>query len=44
MRLRAEICGDPNAQLDKSHADKPYDEVEARKAFDRMCQRYGWKP
>lgn len=32
---------DPNARLD-ANPDKVYDEQEAKQAFDRTVQRYGW--
>ncbi|XP_006819488.2 ubiquitin-conjugating enzyme E2Q-like protein 1 [Saccoglossus kowalevskii] len=41
IQIRCEIMSDPNAQLDYD-ADKEYDEVAARQAFERMVMRYGW--
>lgn len=41
VQIRAEIGSDPKTRLDPS-SDKPYDEEEARRAFDRMCAKYGW--
>jgi len=41
VQIRAEIASDPKVRLDPS-SDKPYDEEEARRAFDRMCAKYGW--
>ncbi|XP_072013019.1 uncharacterized protein [Amphiura filiformis] len=42
VQVRSEIMSDPNAQLDDMQANKPYSEDEARRAFARMVQRYGW--
>lgn len=42
IQIRSEILSDPNASLKKSSADKPYDLVEAQRAFERMVNRYGW--
>ena len=42
VQVRSEIISDPNAQLDDMQANKPYSEDEARRAFARMVQRYGW--
>lgn len=42
VQVRAEIASDPKAQLDKARADVPYNEHEAKQAFDRMVLKYGW--
>lgn len=42
VQVRAEIASDPKAQLDKARADVPYNEHEAKQAFDRMVHKYGW--
>jgi len=41
VQIRTEIASDPKARLDLA-SDHEYDEVEARRAFDRMCAKYGW--
>ena len=41
VQIRAEIMSDQQARLD-SNPDRPYDEAEAKQAFERMVQRYGW--
>ncbi|KAL3860041.1 hypothetical protein ACJMK2_010223 [Sinanodonta woodiana] len=41
VQIRSEIMSDSNAQLD-GNPDKCYTEDEARDAFNRMVQRYGW--
>ena len=42
VQVRSEIMSDANAQLDDVNANRPYSEDEARRAFARMVQRYGW--
>ncbi|KAL4235318.1 hypothetical protein ACF0H5_006953 [Mactra antiquata] len=42
VQIRSEIMSDPNTRLD-SNPDKAYNETEARNAFERMVQRYGWQ-
>ena len=42
VQVRSEILSDPNASLDSRQADQAYTEAEARDAFRRMVQRYGW--
>ena len=41
IQVRAEIMSDSNARLD-TNPERPYDEHEARDAFERMVRRYGW--
>ena len=41
VQIRCEIMSDPNTRLD-SNPDRPYDEAEAKQAFERMVARYGW--
>ncbi|XP_078337762.1 uncharacterized protein LOC111136146 [Crassostrea virginica] len=42
VQIRCEILSDPNAQLDLNNANTAYTITEARAAFQRMVQRYGW--
>lgn len=42
VQIRCEILSDPNAQLDLNNAHTAYTQSEARAAFQRMVQRYGW--
>ncbi|XP_064641458.1 ubiquitin-conjugating enzyme E2 Q2-like [Lineus longissimus] len=42
VQIRSEILSDPNTRLCPREPDKPYDEVEAKQAFERMVQKYGW--
>ncbi|XP_074645730.1 uncharacterized protein LOC141902004 [Tubulanus polymorphus] len=42
VQIRSEIISDGKARLDYS-VDRPYDEAEAKQAFERMLQRYDWK-
>jgi hypothetical protein len=42
VQIRCEILSDPNAQLDLNNANLAYTESEAKAAFTRMVQRYGW--
>ena len=42
VQVRAEIMSDPKAQLDPSQTDQEYSESEAKMAFERMVQKYGW--
>lgn len=42
VQIRCEILSDPNAQLDLNNANTAYTQSEARAAFQRMVQRYGW--
>lgn len=41
VQVRAEIMSDPRARL-ASNPDHEYSETEAKSAFERMVQRYGW--
>ncbi|XP_060583786.1 ubiquitin-conjugating enzyme E2 Q2-like [Ruditapes philippinarum] len=41
VQIRSEIMSDPNTRLD-SNPDREYGEAEARDAFNRMVNRYGW--
>ncbi|XP_052232724.1 ubiquitin-conjugating enzyme E2 Q2-like isoform X1 [Dreissena polymorpha] len=41
VQIRAEIMSDQNARLD-SNPDREYGEAEAKDAFKRMVERYGW--
>ena len=41
VQVRAEIMSDPRARL-ASNPDNEYTEGEARSAFERMVQKYGW--
>ena len=43
VQVRSEILSDPKASLDSSRADNVYSEAEAKEAFQRMVERYGWK-
>ena len=43
VQIRAEILSDPNACLEDKNPDREYDVAEARSAFKRMTQRYGWE-
>ncbi|KAL5466769.1 hypothetical protein EMCRGX_G030918 [Ephydatia muelleri] len=42
VQVRAEIMSDLNAQLDPHNPDQEYSESEAKTAFERMVQKYGW--
>ncbi|XP_061188407.1 ubiquitin-conjugating enzyme E2 Q2-like [Saccostrea echinata] len=42
VQIRCEILSDPNAQLDLNNANTAYTMSEAKSAFTRMVQRYGW--
>ncbi|XP_069112755.1 ubiquitin-conjugating enzyme E2 Q2-like isoform X1 [Argopecten irradians] len=42
VQIRSEIMSDPNAQLERNDSDRAYGEQEAKDAFKRMVQRYGW--
>ncbi|XP_056008721.1 ubiquitin-conjugating enzyme E2 Q1-like isoform X1 [Ostrea edulis] len=42
VQIRCEILSDPNAQLDLNNANTAYTMSEAKAAFTRMVQRYGW--
>eukprot|EP00731_Ephydatia_muelleri_P027031 Em0018g1131a len=42
VQVRAEIMSDLNAQLDPNNPDQEYSESEAKTAFERMVQKYGW--
>ena len=41
IQVRAEIMSDSRARLDPN-SDREYTEGEAKSAFERMVQRYGW--
>ena len=41
VQVRAEIMSDPRARL-AANPDLEYSEDEAKAAFERMVQRYGW--
>lgn len=41
VQIRAEIMSDPRARLDPN-PNREYSEYEAKDAFERMVQRYGW--
>ena len=41
IQIRATIMSDSQAQLDRD-ANHPYTEREARDAFARMVDKYGW--
>ncbi len=42
VQIRAEIMSDSNTRLDATHPDREYDKQEAKTAFIRMVQKYGW--
>jgi len=42
IQVRTEILSDPKASLDSSKPNVPYSEEEAKVAFTRMLQKYGW--
>jgi len=41
VQIRSEILSDPRVRLD-GNPDKEYGEAEAKDAFRRMVDRYGW--
>ena len=41
MQIRSEILTDPNARLDVN-SDIDYSETEAKDAFRRVAEDYGW--
>ncbi|KAK7115500.1 ubiquitin-conjugating enzyme E2 Q1-like [Littorina saxatilis] len=43
VQVRSEILSDPKASLHQTLADSLYTEAEAKDAFQRMVERYGWK-
>jgi len=42
VQIRSEILSDPKTRIDFSHGDREYDKHEAKVAFQRMVQKYGW--
>ncbi|XP_019638387.1 PREDICTED: ubiquitin-conjugating enzyme E2Q-like protein CG4502 [Branchiostoma belcheri] len=43
VQIRAEILSDNNARLDNKNPNWEYTESEAKTAFHRMVNRYGWE-
>ena len=41
IQIRSEIMSDGKARLDHN-PNRPYDEQEAKVAFQRMVRKYGW--
>ncbi|CAL1533623.1 unnamed protein product [Lymnaea stagnalis] len=42
VQVRSEILSDPKASLDVHKSATAYSEIEARTAFQRMVEKYGW--